>query len=251
MIRELEKVARGETHKLMLLMPPGSAKTTYGSYLYPPWLIASQPAKIIAASHTIDRAAYVSKQVQRLIRDNTKALGYGLANEAVEQWATTNRSEYLAAGVGKAIAGFRADLGLIDDPVKGQEAADSKSQQDSVWDWYWGDFFTRLKPGAKQILIMTRWAEGDLGGRLEEAEGDEWRIVRLPAIAELNDPLGRGPGEFLWGDDDYGFAAKLKADHGQLHPIRAYPAVVGALPTTPITRERQLLPQGMARPCLP
>lgn len=197
----------------MVLMPPGSAKTTYGSYLYPPWLMASQETKVIAASHTINRAAYVSKQVQRFIRGNEATLGYRLANEAVEQWETTNGSEYLAAGVGKAIAGFRADLGLIDDPVKGQEAADSPTQQQTVWDWYWGDFFSRLKPGARQILIMTRWAEGDLGGRLEEVEGDEWRIVRLPAIAEANDPLGRAPGEILWADDDYGFGAKLRADH--------------------------------------
>jgi predicted phage terminase large subunit-like protein len=213
LIRELELVAAGVTPKLMVLMPPGSAKTTYGSYLFPPWAMIPGGLKVIAASHTIDRAAYVSKQVQRYIRDNRRDLGYGLRNDAVEQWATTNDGEYLAAGVGMAIAGFRADLGMIDDPVKGQEAADSPAMQQKVWDWYWGDFFTRLKPGARQILIMTRWAEGDLGGRLEEAEGDEWKIVRLPAIAGANDPLGRTPGEFLWADDEYGFGAKLKADH--------------------------------------
>lgn len=213
MIRELASVARGDVRKLMVLMPPGSAKTTYGSFLFTSWLMAQGGKKIVAASHTIDRAVYVSKQVQRFIAENSGTLGYSLANTAVEQWATTNDCEYLAAGVDKGIAGFRADLGIIDDPVKTRKSADSVVTQEAIWDWYWGDFFTRLRPSASQILIMTRWAEGDLGGRLEETEGDTWRIVRLPAIAEANDPLGRGLGEYLWSDDDYGFGAKIRDDH--------------------------------------
>ncbi len=212
LIRELEAIARGENRKLMVLMPPGSAKTTYGSYLFPPWMMARGGMKILAASHTIKRAEYVSKQVRRFALENKKTLGYGLATEAVEHWDTTNGSEYLAAGVGMGIAGFRADCGLIDDPVKTRQDADSETMQEMVWNWYWSDFYPRLRPGAAQILIMTRWAEGDLGGRLEEAEGTQWRIVRLPAIAEADDPLGRSSGEFLWSDDDYGFGAKLRED---------------------------------------
>lgn len=212
LINELAAVARGETRKLMVLMPPGSAKTTYGSYLFPPWLMCRGNTKVIATSHSIDRAAYVSRQARRYVRENSLTLGFDLANEAVEQWATTNGGEYLAAGVGKGIAGFRADLGLIDDPVGNRDSADSENNQDKVWDWYWSDFFNRLRPGAAQVLIMTRWSEGDLGGRLEESEGDQWKIIRLPAMAEPNDPLGRAPGEFLWADDAYGFGAKMRDD---------------------------------------
>lgn len=213
LIRELQAVSRGDVRKLMVLMPPGSAKTTYGSYLFPPWLMAQGDVKVLAASHTIDRAHYVSKQVRRYALDQSRTLGYGLRSEAVGMWETNNGSEYRAAGVGEGIAGTRADCGLIDDPVKDRQAADSAKNQAMVWDWYWSDFFPRLKPGASQVLIMTRWSEGDLGGRLEEAEGHEWRIVRFPAIAEVADPLGRAPGEFLWSDDDYGFGAKLRDDH--------------------------------------
>ena len=210
MIRELEKVARGETRKLMLLMPPGSAKTTYGSYLFPPWMMARGDYKVIAAAHTIERAEYVSNHVKPFIQANAVELGYGLTSDAAGLWSTDNGCEYLAAGVGQGIAGFRADLGLIDDPVKNRETADSEAVQEKIWDWYWSDFFNRLRPGASQVLIMTRWSEGDLGGRLEETEGDSWRIVRLPAIAEPNDLLGRAPGEFLWNDDEYGFGALLR-----------------------------------------
>lgn len=169
--------------------------------------------KIIGASNTADLAGSFSRRVRGRIREHSALLGYKLTREAEELWTTSNDGEYRAAGVGGIITGLRADLGLIDDPVKSRAEADSPVVQQRVWDWYWGDFYTRLKPGAAQVLVMTRWAEGDLGGRLEEAEGDKWRIIRLPAIAEADDPLGRPVGEFLWSDDQYGFAAKLKEDH--------------------------------------
>lgn len=217
LISELEAVARGETKRLMVLMPPGSAKSTYSSDLFPPWFLAQKPhQRIIAASNTADLAGSFSRRVRGRIREHGRALGYGLTREAEELWSTTNDGEYRAAGVGAVITGLRADLGIIDDPVKGRQEADSEIVQQRVWDWYWGDFYTRLKPGASQVLIMTRWAEGDLGGRLEAAEGGQWRIVRLPAIAEAGDMLGREPGEFLWSDDGYGFGNKLRDDFASL-----------------------------------
>lgn len=211
-------MARGETKRLMVLMPPGSAKSTYASDLFPAWYLAQAPnRRIIAASNTADLAGSFSRRVRGRIREHSGLLGIRLAREAEELWATSNGGEYRAAGVGGVITGLRADLGIIDDPVKSRQDADSALVQSRVWDWYWGDFYTRLKPGASQVLIMTRWAEGDLGGRLEEAEGDQWRIIRLPAVAEDGgDLLGRAPGEWLWADDGYGFGAKLKDDFRSL-----------------------------------
>jgi predicted phage terminase large subunit-like protein len=219
LIHKLQALANGTApkRKLMVLMPPGSAKSTYASDLFPAWFLAQRPnLSVIAASNTADLAGAFSRRVRGRIREHSKLLGVGLGREAEELWGTTNGGQYRSAGVGASIAGFRADLGAIDDPVKSREDADSERGQQRVWDWYWSDFMTRLKPGAAQVLVMTRWAEGDLGGRLEEAEGAEWEIIRLPAIAEERDPLGRKPGELLWSDDDYGFGAKLKDDFRSL-----------------------------------
>jgi predicted phage terminase large subunit-like protein len=219
LIHKLQAIADGRAskRKLMVLMPPGSAKSTYASNLFPAWFLAQRSnLRVIAASNTADLAHDFSRGVRGRIREHSRLLGVGLGREAEELWGTTNGGQYRAAGVGAVITGMRADLGIIDDPVKGRKAADSETDQQTVWDWYWGDFFTRLKPGAAQVLVMTRWAEGDLGGRLEEAEGDQWEIIRLPAIAEDNDPLGRKPGEFLWSDDAYGFGAKLRDDFKSL-----------------------------------
>ena len=55
---------------------------------------------------------------------------------------------------------------MIDDPVKGRQEADSETVRETTWDWYKSDFLTRLKPGAAQIVIQTRWHEDDLSGRL-------------------------------------------------------------------------------------
>jgi predicted phage terminase large subunit-like protein len=197
----------------MVNMPPGSAKSTYGSHLFPAWMLGRQPnLNILGASHTTDLAEKFSRKVQNYVRGNAETLDYGLKTESVESWETTNGGSYKSSGVGTGIAGFRAACGIIDDPVKNREAADSLVQRDKAWDWYKSDFIPRLVPGASQVVIMTRWHEDDLGGRLLETEPEEWHVVTLPAIAGENDPLGRAPGEMLWSDDEYGYGAKLRDD---------------------------------------
>src|SRR6187551_1623780 len=75
------------------------------------------------------------------------------------------------------------------------------------------DFSARLKPGAKPILMNTRWHEEDVAGRaLEQIERKEikGRVISIPAIAEANDPLGREPGEYLWDEPNgYNYGAFL------------------------------------------
>ena len=69
--------------------------------------------------------------------------------------------------------------------------------RERVWDWYRSELVTRLRPGGRVVLVMTRWHPDDLGGRLL-AEEPGWRVLRLPALAEPGDVLGRVPGEALW-----------------------------------------------------
>jgi len=89
---------------------------------------------------------------------------------------------------------------IIDDPVKNREEAESETTRESVWDWYTSTAYTRLAPGGGVLLILTRWHDDDLAGRLMTAmaneEGDEWRVVNYPAVAET-DELYRKQGEAL------------------------------------------------------
>lgn len=94
---------------------------------------------------------------------------------------------------------------IIDDPIKNQEEADSVTYRDKLWDWYTSTAYTRLEKNGKVILMMTRWHEDDLAGRLlslekSAPEADKWQILNLPAIAESvrNDNDNRSVGEPLW-----------------------------------------------------
>ena len=108
----------------------------------------------------------------------------------------------VTAGVGGPITGKGADILIIDDPVKNAEEANSQAYRDKTWEWYQSTAYTRLEPKGAIILIMTRWHEFDLAGRLinnmQKISGEQWEIVSLPAIAEEDDLLGRKPGQPLW-----------------------------------------------------
>jgi predicted phage terminase large subunit-like protein len=217
LIAALEKVAAGIIPRLAVFMPPGSAKSTYTSVLFVAWLMQQQE-NVLAASHTTELAEKWGRRIRNLIAEYKTVLGVELAqdNLAAHRWATTKGAEYYAAGVGTGIAGFRGKYGIIDDPVRSRQDADSELIRDRTWDWYLNDFVPRLVPGSRQILIQTRWHEDDLAGRA--LQHDDWHVISLPAIAEENDPLGRKPGEPLWADDAYGYGAQLLDIRGKTPP---------------------------------
>lgn len=206
LMAELEAVERGETPRLMVFMPPGSAKSTYSSILFPPWFMGRNPKmSVLGVSNTTDLAERFSRRVRNIVGSQAFSNVFqddGLSPDsaAAGNWETIQGGEFFAAGMGAAITGRRADLGLIDDPIKTRQEADSERVRQAQWDWYVNDFLTRLKPGARQILIQTRWHEDDLGGRILEREADRWKIIKLPMIAGHKDPLGRNPGDRLWPD---------------------------------------------------
>lgn len=200
MLSRLDDIAEGRIDRLMLLLPPGHAKSTYASVLFPAWWFTRHPrSSIITACHTADLADHFARRVRELVRDHHETLGYTLAKDerAAARWRTSTKGDYFATGIRGPITGRRADLVLIDDPIKSHLEADSAAARDAIWNWYRSDLATRLKPGGRVVLVMTRWHQDDLGGRLLESDPG-WTVVRLPAIAEEGDPLGRAEGEALW-----------------------------------------------------
>lgn len=217
LIDKLEAVERGEIERLMVCMPPGSAKSTYASVEFPAWFLGRNPRlSVIAASHTQELAERFGRRVRNIVAsaEMGRVFGVGVAEDSSSagRWDTTKGGEYFAAGVGGSITGRRADLAVIDDPVKSREDADSERGRQKAWDWYTNDLLTRLKPGARQIVVMTRWHEDDLGGRILERERDRWHVIELAMEAMPNDPLGRAVGERLWPEwftDDMLAVAKM------------------------------------------
>jgi predicted phage terminase large subunit-like protein len=201
LLHHLDLITKGEIKRLMVLMPPGSAKSTYASVIFPIWWLMQHPrSSVIAVSHTISLVEHFSRRIHALIEENRHKIGFGLRgdNRSASHWQTSAGGEYFAVGVRGAVTGRRADLVIIDDPIKSMAEADSPKQRQHIWDWYASELTTRLKPDARIVLIMTRWHDQDLGGQLIAHGGEEWRILRLPAIAEDDDPIGRPPGAPLW-----------------------------------------------------
>lgn len=226
LIEALEAVERGDIPRLAVFMPPGSAKSTYASKLFPPWLMQRQPkANILAASHTTELAEKWGRWVRNIVNEHSTILGIRPSpdSQAAGRWSTASGAEYYAAGVGTGIAGFRAKFGLIDDPIRSRQDADSELIRDRIWDWYINDFRTRLVPGAAEILIQTRWHEDDLAGRA--LNHSKWHVISLPAVCESKDDLlGRKIGEPLWNDDQYGYGGQL-LDIAKNTPARTWSAL--------------------------
>jgi len=211
-----ERTAARRHGRLMLFMPPGSAKSTYASVVAPTYLMGKIPNyKIILASYGQDLARRHGRRARQIARSPAYAALFGSAvrkdTSAADEWALTNGSEYLAAGILTGVTGNRANGIIIDDPVKGRQEADSPTTRETTWKAYQDDLMTRVIPGAWLALIQTRWHEDDLAGRIlpknydgrsgmvECRDGKVWEIINLAAQCErADDPLGRTIGEYLW-----------------------------------------------------
>ncbi len=200
LLAQLERVSDGSLDRLLVAMPPGSAKSTYCSVLLPGWWLRRHPGhNIIAASHTESLAHQFGRRARAMVQEHAASLGLRLCRDdrAAGRWSVEDGGSYFAAGVRGPIVGRRADLVLIDDPVKNHAEGDSAAARESLWQWYQSDLIPRLKPGGRVVLVMTRWHEDDIAGRLLAGD-DRWEVLRLPALAEADDPLGRKPGAPLW-----------------------------------------------------
>jgi hypothetical protein len=202
--RFVQQVARRESPRLLLCMPPRTGKSELTSRKFPAWVLGQFPDwEIIAASHTQSLALSFSRHIRDLLRDSSyhsvfEQCRLDEESQSIENWNTAHGGGYLAAGVGTGITGRGAHILIVDDPVKDMEAADSPNIRDNIWEWYGSTAYTRLAPGGGVLGILTLWNEDDWGGRIIEAsesgEGDKFEIVRYPAI---ND----GYDEYLTADD--------------------------------------------------
>ena len=214
----LQRMMVGEIKRLMIFMPPGSAKSTYASVVFPTFFMGTFPrTNVIHATY----ASGLAQKFGRKCRQITRSKQFGALfdtqlvadNRAADDWSLENGSTYMCGGILSGITGNRADLLVVDDPMKGREAADSPTIREKTWEAYKSDLRTRLKPKGLQLIIQTRWHPEDLAGQIlpesydgrsgwvTSRTGEEWYVINLPAQCEReDDPLGRQVGEYLWTD---------------------------------------------------
>ncbi len=226
--RFLQRVIDKKEPRLMLFVPPRHGKSITSSQNFPAWAFGKHPElEFISTSYAETLQIDFSKKIQAMIRsDEYRILFPGVTipknHESVSRWQlamTDSRGVpkltgggLLAAGVGGPLTGRGANIGLIDDPVKNAEEADSELIRNTLKNWYSSTFYTRMAPGGGILIIQTRWHDDDLSGWLihemmeavKEMEPgaewpsdvDRWEVISYPAIA-TEDEKYRKKGEAL------------------------------------------------------
>lgn len=212
-----QMLLEGKIKNLMVFMPPQHGKSEIISRQFPAWAFGQNPdLKIVGCSYSSDLAEQFSRSIQRTIDSReyqaifpdtylngsnvrTDIKGY-LRNVDIFEMVG-RKGFYKAVGVGGSLTGTPVDIAIIDDPVKDANEANSVTYRQRVWDWYNTVLTTRLHNHSKQLFIMTRWHEDDLAGRILKSEPQDWTVLAIPAICEVENDGGmssRKIGEALW-----------------------------------------------------
>lgn len=227
-ITDVKHVPNGETGQCIQVDSPDGLylvgkqlipthNSEIGSKTFPGWYLGRNPKhEVIACSYSGDLAKDFSRKVRDMMEmekfQSVFATRLSKDSKSVERWNTSVGGGFVAAGVQGPITGRGAHLGIIDDPVKDREEAESETTRQKIKDWYSSTFYTRLAPGGGVLIIQTRWHEDDLAGWLLEVmkaaeaeaavtgewpvDADRWEVVRYPAIATCDEPF-RNQGEAL------------------------------------------------------
>lgn len=197
----LEAVERGEIDRVLISVPPRHGKSELCSIRFPAWYLGrNKNHRIIAASYSAKLAENFGKKARNIVSTKEYKCIFDLElskdSASKTEWDLLEcNGGYFGTGVGGAATGKGANILLIDDPIKNRQDANSKTIRDGIWDWYTSTAYTRLEKGGAIVIIMTRWHEDDLVGRLleEQKKGGEfaenWTVINLPALSENDEPL--------------------------------------------------------------
>lgn len=196
--RIMEAVGKGNG-RLIVNMPPGHGKSSLISQWTPTWFLDNDPRRrCIVAGHGAELAAHWGRTVRNEFERNPR-LRTKLREDssAANRWNTAEGGGMVTVGVGSGVTGFRSNLTLVDDPHPTWQEAYSPTHRRRVVEWFDGTLTDRQEPGGSIVLLMHRWHEDDLAGYLISRHPDRWQVIRLPALAEPGDPMGRQQGESL------------------------------------------------------
>ena len=245
---KLEALLEGKIKKLMIFIPPQHGKSQISSRHFPAYALGRNPKeKVAVCSYSPELAQSFNRSIQ-LIMDEKEYIELFPKTRLNSSRVSTNTKGELrnssifeivgehgycrTVGIGQALTGTSVGLGIIDDPFKDRESANSQSQRDKVWAWYQDVFLTRLPDEGRQLMLFTRWHEDDLAGRIldpnnkhyDPDEAKEWEVIAIPAIKEdekviesamdINDP--RETGEALW-EEKHGKAKYEKME--KINPV--------------------------------
>jgi hypothetical protein len=185
---KLTALRGGKIRRLVINLPPRHLKSLLASVAFPAWCLGHDPsAQILCVSYAQDLADKLSRDCRHILASNWYRgifpTRLSPQRAAMPEFDTTAQGCRLATSVGGVLTGRGADIVIIDDPLKPEEAL-SQAQRQMANEWYDHTLYSRLndKLAGAIVVIMHRLHEDDLVGHVLAQE--EWEIVRFPAIAE-------------------------------------------------------------------
>lgn len=240
----VQAVQEKKSPRLMIWLPPGHSKSEFVSRRLPAYALARIPnLEWLGCTYNQEFASLLGRDVRRVVTDPAftavfPSFEVRKDSNAVDMFETSSGGRYTNLGVGGGTAGRRGHILAIDDPIKGKEQADSKTEREKLKNWYNSDFQTRIHPGAGKIIVQTRWSEDDLSGYLidiakQNDEAEKWMVYSFPAIAE-HDEKFRKQGEALH-PERFGLAElkKIRAAYEASDNLRDWFALYQQQPKPP------------------
>lgn len=217
----LDRIANREQLFIIVELPPQHGKSTFITETFPAYYLCKNPDKLaMVVSYSEElykKFGRKNREKFRLYSDELFNLKLSSETASVSEWGIDGHlGQLYSTSILGGATGRGSDLLIIDDPVKNRAEAESKTIRDKIYSEWQDTFFSRLSAEGSVIIIMTRWHEDDLAGRLLRENRLPWIEIKIPAIAEENDLLGREVGEALAPEigKDEEWAAQTKAVTG-------------------------------------
>jgi predicted phage terminase large subunit-like protein len=216
MLESMQRTMMRPMGRALYMLPPGSAKSLYADCVATTWYMGKFPgSRLMLTGYQGDLAERQSRRAMFICEQEAYRQMWPenpvIEKNAAKDWLLSNRSNMLAMGLTGGLTGNRANGWIIDDPIPGRKEADSETQRQDVYNAYKDDLLTRCLPNAWGFVILTRWHEDDLAGRILPddydgrsgmircTDGLDWEVLNIPAKCErTDDPLGRKLGEYIW-----------------------------------------------------
>ena len=196
---KLKEVMSGKCRRLIINIPPGSGKTELITKCFPVWALGHKPdMRFIVTGYSSTLTQEFGSQARDYYKSNTFQAVFPRRpairgdQDTKAEWKNHDGGIYFATGTGGGIPGKRANVFIIDDPIKPDEAL-SDVKRTAINNWYENTVASRLFNPLQDaiIIIMQRTHEDDLCGmlleKMDNGTGEQWDTVILPAIATERD----------------------------------------------------------------
>ncbi|MGL5717240.1 MAG: terminase large subunit domain-containing protein [Paraclostridium sp.] len=194
--------------RIAISVPPRHLKSTCITNSFPAWFMGKEPWRSTIVTSYGDNLVQKAGQKNREKIQELSSMLFGARIKKdvgkKAEWELIGNGRFKGATIRGGATGEGAECLILDDLVKNREEANSKTIQEKIWDEYTDTYLTRVHQNGIIILIMTRWHNSDIRGKIDDNESNlKWLKCDLSAICETEEELACDPFERKIGEALY------------------------------------------------